>query len=920
MKWSATILCAIAWFTATPLIAQIRTVYIVPSSHWDRGFVTNPKSLDDLVSRHLDQVIAAAESDPSFRWTIESEWQLDAWLERNHDPQRRMVLRKLIESGQIELSAAYGSMHTSFMDAEELNQLTRDSRVVARTLGVSAPKLAMMDDVPGFEWNTVQSLSGAGIHYLLNGANTPFGGGTTLAPGHVPFYWEGQDGGRVLTWVSEGKNGGYPEGFADYYLAPRARDWYYHQSFLPHELQGQPDLKVVAAGIAKLVKTYTDAGYKYDAVLVILSHDFISPEEELRGVLPIVRAWNAAGRQPQLRVATPSEFFSHIVGRYGADLPTYRGSWSGLWARVKTNSPGISSVARRDQTGVRTAGLLWAGMQLRWGVSYPAGNIDLDLHRLWNYDEHSGSGQVGWPGVMSHLQLQRQNQDYVDYVCGADQDLRMLMRAGLRRAAQLAAIDTPGIPHHGAELATFQPASWQSNTVIELGPEEQGVSALEEPRTHQQFPVQWEAGNGTAVIPAAPLSVELWTLQHGRSAVNPVPLHTQPVLANRFYRLSLRTADGSIEHLVDLETGEDIVDASGHSSFNQLVVTQANRRLPPIQGPIRFLRLQGPVYDALQVLRPESVAPLTEYRLYHHVKRLEIRDVLDGAHMPPVTLAEQPQLYSFAFPFFPAGAIHSVQYEDGVGLVDFPAGHLPGGRQDAVVSHGLVLDHGQFHVAFGSPEAFYWDLPGLAGPARSLTDRTVLSEAWSHANESMTNDVGPFLLDTVEPGLPARQQFTYVLSSWQGPDQAGVKYRRLWSAILHPAVQRVGAGDLASASGPLFTVNTPDAVLIGAIPLAGDDNAILLRVQEVAGEAQHLQIGLPSPDVRAVQTDLTGAPLQPSSLRQQGAVVSLDLAAHATVTLRLTNPKKAQPARPGPLAAPMPDPLPQEPEHWASCP
>ena len=96
------------------------------------------------------------------------------------------------------------------MGAEELNLLTQDSFRMARALGIDAPDLAMMDDTPGYVRWLPQVFAGSRVRYFLNGSNLVVGGGgTSLSPGHVPFYWQAPDGSRVLTWVSQGKNGGY---------------------------------------------------------------------------------------------------------------------------------------------------------------------------------------------------------------------------------------------------------------------------------------------------------------------------------------------------------------------------------------------------------------------------------------------------------------------------------------------------------------------------------------------------------------------------------------------------------------------------------------------------------------------------------------------------------------------------------------
>src|SRR6266446_3279159 len=124
--------------------SPIKTVYIVPTSHYDFGFVDPPDAVRERAARHIDEVIRVAESDPDFRWTIESVWQVNEWLKRAkaptsvlpNDQNKIERLVKLIKSGRIALSSAWGSMHTDFMGEEELNRLCYDYAKLKRTYGI----------------------------------------------------------------------------------------------------------------------------------------------------------------------------------------------------------------------------------------------------------------------------------------------------------------------------------------------------------------------------------------------------------------------------------------------------------------------------------------------------------------------------------------------------------------------------------------------------------------------------------------------------------------------------------------------------------------------------------------------------------------------------------------------------------------
>ena len=901
VKTGVGLVAAYALMASTLAFAQIRTVYIIPASHFDRGFVTNPEQLLPRLKPHIDEVLDDAAADPEFRWIIESIWQLNEWLKRTDDPQRIALLRDLVKKGQIEISASYGSMHAEFMGAEELNLLTQDSFRMARALGIDPPDFAMMDDVPGSVRWLPQVFAGSRVRYFLNGASVVIGGGTSLFPRHVPFYWQAPDGSRVLTWVSQGKNGGYTEGMADYYVAPTTPDPYPpHESMLPKDLQGKPPLEVMDLGMKKLRETYEKAGYKYDAVLVMYVHDFIAPSAEKDHLLPLVRQWNASGREPHLRVATPKEFFTYILSKYGSEIPTYGGEWNGLWSQVKTNSPEISSLAREVQTQLTASSLLWGALQLRSGLGLPTGNFLDDYRRLWNYDEHAGAGQLGWPGVMTVQEVNDQNRDYVGYIRKAWADENFLLASVLRRAVEnpLSEKAAESKPRTGPLLAVFQPLSWQATSVIEVPKiaEFQNARALKDAASGTIYPVQWTDSGGKMLAPLPASGVSLFEVAEvaaNEASVSEVA--DTPVLENRFYRLELRLADGAIVHLVDRESGRDLVNTAARDGFNELLRSAGFTRAPGAGGKARFQMGRGQVFDFLRVLHPGTYAPMTEYRLYHAAKRLEIRDLLDRSLMPLVSSGDRSNGYQFTFPFFAGATIDSLHYESGYGMTTFPGDYLPGARMDAVVTHGLVLSAGDVQVALSSDQAFYWDLPGFAAGSGKLRDNEVVSTALLKNDADSTRDLGTYLFPTVEPGLSDRLCFVYTLTSWKGVWNDGEAYRKIWESAA-PAVVTLAPGMSTSAAqnaaGSLFATDQPDVVLLAAEPSLTQANAVVLRLQEIAGATHEVRIKLPAERLEATQVDLTEAVVGAGRLPVKSGFLEVEVAPHATVSILVSRPSK----------------------------
>ena len=84
--WMLPLLIFSGSFIASGQDSSIKIVYIVPTSHYDFGFVDPPEAIRERAARHIDEVIRTAEADPDFRWTIESVWQVNEWLKRAKAP------------------------------------------------------------------------------------------------------------------------------------------------------------------------------------------------------------------------------------------------------------------------------------------------------------------------------------------------------------------------------------------------------------------------------------------------------------------------------------------------------------------------------------------------------------------------------------------------------------------------------------------------------------------------------------------------------------------------------------------------------------------------------------------------------------------------------------------------------------------
>lgn len=900
------------WFVLSPgVFAQgklpastIKTIYITPTSHYDFGFVEAPDQVRERAARHIDEVIRVAESDPDFRWTIESVWQVNEWLKRQKKPtsvlpkdkEKIARLMNLIRSGRIGLSTAWGSMHTDFMGGEELNRLAYDYAVLKRSYGVTS-ELAMMDDVPGHPTSIPSVLAGSGTKYLVTGANIFIGVATSLAPGKVPFYWESPDGSRVLTWISQGRRGGYVEALTDFYLDPYSLDPYTDKTpfdmFNPELAGKKKDIEVMEIGVTELLNRYNTAGYRYDAVMAMYAHDFIEPTD-VYNLEKAVTLWNKKHDEVKLKIATPIEFLKYIESKYGSSIPTYRGEWSGLWSEAKTQSPKISALARYAHDQTPAAETLWSAIAMTRRIPAPVGNFSGLYDLMLTYDEHSGAGNNGWPQLNSRGPLDEQNRQYVRYMTTARDQVDLLFKKGIGVLAQPGRYDTiPAAAANRRQLVVYNGSSWQRSDVVRTDVPDEG-SRITAIRDASGTPVRFdidEGGNAVFIaknIPSFGYSTYEVTTLPGK-AVPTLNAAAAITAQNKKFSIRMRQ-DGNIESIRDLASNRELVNNNGERPFNDLLRVEgpdASKVVYPLAPQITVAK--GVQMTRITVRRDRSVFPVTTITIYDDIDRVEIHNELDPAHISFVGGSNNwNDSYYFAFPFnLPKEGIKVMR--GGQKWFDrLPDDYLPDARRDAVTTqHLLAMSAGTSTAMIAHRQAFHWvypsyvatrirpqgaaaELPAMFTGKFPLPEATIYSRAFRSSNQADTHDVGIVNMETVEPGLSGNYVYDYAIAGDGAFD--AVRAWRLGSDLNLPLrAQYVQVAPTRPSYG-FFSIDQPNVAIVNVKPLSDSvirgevsaaplnpqlNKVFVIRLQEFAGRAATVRLRLPAKLRSAAIVNLT---------------------------------------------------------------
>jgi hypothetical protein len=935
------VLCALALcFTGVPLPAgaqgspsTIKTVYIVPTSHYDFGFVEPPDAVRERAARHIDEVLRLAEADPDFRWTIESVWQVNEWLKRTRPPTSVLPrdeakiarLMNLIKSGRVALSSAWGSMHTDFMGAEELNRLCADYAALKRVYGVETD-FAMMDDVPGHPTSIPSVLAGSGMRYLVTGANLFIGQATSLAPGKVPFYWEAPDGSRVLTWVSQGTRGGYVEALTDFYLDPYTLDPYTgktpYEMFNPNAPK-KTDLQIMEEGVGILQKRYADAGYPYDAVMVMHAHDFLEPGN-VANLKRAVELWNKAHESPKLRIATPPEFFRYVEGKYGAQLPTHRGEWSGLWSEAKTQSPQISALARYAHDHTPAAETLWSAVAATRAIPFPTGNTATLYDLMLTYDEHSGAGNTGWPQLNDREPLEEQNRQYVRDLKRAWAEVDGLLEDGLQIIAEPQASAAPAarLAANVWPLLVYNPLSWPRTDVVELAPPEPGtrIAAIRDAAGGASIPFDVDEQGRACFVARDVPSLGYATFHVETAAGAPAPtLRDAAGASAENERFRVRAgADGSIESIVTLPDNRELVNAKGELPFNHLLRVEGQEPSSlafPVAPQVMVKR--GAHMSRITIARPRSAFPLTVVTLYDGLDRVDLRNEVDASVLPFASGESWHDSYYFAFPFAVGPEKLAVMRGGQKWFDRLPEDYLPGARRDSVTTQHLIglsdgkqsvmLAHRQaFHFVFPSyvkarpsPKGEAPGMPAMFTGSWPLREATLYSRAFRLGNQADTHDLGVTNLRTVEPGLGDRYVFEYAVAAGAGEFDA-VAARRLGAAVNVPLRSAYVTVAPAAARQSFFAVDQPNVEIVAVKPTAvayspGEVTSVplnpkpnrrfVIRLQEFAGRAATVRVSAPARLRSAELVDLTEERVLKGGLGVEPLTVTL--APYQTASVRV---------------------------------
>jgi alpha-mannosidase len=525
-----------------PLTAERKwTIFVVPHTHVDIGYTDYQGKVAETQANTLIEAAGLIEKYPDFRFATDGSWNLQQLLD-TRSPSRQDRILGLIRAGKMGVPADYFNLLTGYASLETLYRSLYYSKSLSRQFGLPF-EYATTTDVPAYTGSYPSVLASAGIKYWAVGGNQDRA--TVLAHEQwnekSPFWWEGPDGEKVLFWYSRG------------YAQIRSI------------FGADPQNESIYHSLPIFLAPYDKPGYKPDAALIYGAQD---ENTDLHpNLATFADTWNQAFAYPRLQYATFADFFHYIDKNFGAMLPTYKGDMGPYWEDGIGSDAYYAAEDRQNQSEALASEVVSTVSHLVDPDAHPP---KAELDDAWNnillFAEHTwGAGQsIGQPDSDESVKQLAVKDNFATQARFELEDVTNRSMGQLARQIHVPA----------KTLVVFNPLNWKRDALMEtdLGRNEE----LFDLTTHERVPVE-VLSNKENFVHARFLARDLPPVGYkcfqirpsADAAAAPQSPEMNPVIENRYYRITVNPGTGAVESIFDKQLNRELVDPRSPYKFGQ---------------------------------------------------------------------------------------------------------------------------------------------------------------------------------------------------------------------------------------------------------------------------------------------------------------------------------------------------------------
>ena len=799
-------------------------LYVVPNEHLDIGYTDYAPKIAELQSRTIDEAMGLIDQHPEFRFTLDGSWIAEQFLKGRGEAQQQRFFR-FVREKKIAVPVNYASPFTGFAGIENLIRSLYFSKRFAQEHGTGFDT-ALISDVPSYSWSYASVLAAADVKYLLAAVDVYRAPFLLINRFHEqsPQWWEGPDGGRIMTWYSR----------------------HYHQM---SSLFGMPPrIEVGRESLPRFLQIYDRPSYHADSVILF------GTQVENIGLFPeqagLAEDWNRHYAYPKLQYAVLDEAIAAVTARSAGSFPVNRGDGGPYWEDGVGSNATLVALARENMQRVLSAEKLSTVSSLVNAVVRPDEEV---LRNLWRellaVDEHS------WQADRSVLDPESQQSIGQGEIKDAHATRSRLAIDHVLGRAMTAIADFIDAPQ--STLVVFNALNWPRDGLVEVDIDK-GMAPVDLV-TRQPVPYELVSSGKTyrrvrfiaREIPA--VGYKSFALQTG--AVPPAAdPSTETILENTFYRVTLDPASGSVASILDKELNRELVDSSSSYRFNQFLYVSGADELPnrlvqySTVSPVPDLKIHPATEGKIVSVKrtPLGVmARLASSSLHTPVIESELFLFSNEKRIEFVNRVRKDEVFTkegvyFAFPF--AMDDPRFRYATQTGFVDPAQDLLPGaGREWFSAQQWVAVDQGGFTMA----------LVPIDAPLLTFGD--IARGSWPKEFGRRKAVVFSYIMNNYTPegylaGQGGEFTFRYVLSSGMKLDPARLSQLG-WEAMSPLEVNEIRPNDkpvfiprtLNANQASFLHVDQPNVVLV-TWKIAEDRKGSILRFIETGGKASTVRV------------------------------------------------------------------------------
>lgn len=830
-------------------------VYVLPHSHHDLGYTSLQAEVEEKQMQNITRGIELAErtahypDGARFVWNLEVLWGADLYMRRRPKADREAFI-DAVRKGHVAINGAYANELTGLCRPEELLQLFRYGTELGQLCGRPVDA-AMISDVPGYTWGTVNAMAQAGIRYFSAAPNYFDRIGRFMATWQDrPFWWQSRSGReKVLFWVPW-------TGYAMSHV-----------------------MKADDAWVARYQRRMDEVKFPYDISYVRWSGhgDNALPDP---AISEFVRDWNSRYEWPRFAIASTSTAFAAFEKRHGNELPVRSGDLTPYWEDGSGSSARQTAMNRNSADRLVQAAALAA---IDAPAAYPRQRFTQAWRDVLLYSEHTwGAAQsVSEPdSPMTTAQWDVKRAFAVD----ADSRSRALLEDALHERA---AVDPV------AAVDVRNTTSWPRGGLAHIPAHLSTAGDRADAADGTPLPSQ-RLADGTLVVQVPTIAGFAGLRVHLSDAAPHAPATAVKVRADALQNDTLQARidahSGDIVELRAKGCAGNLVEASSHGAANTFLFMSGNDTAHLQRSGAAEVTIEdhGPL---LATLRIASSAPgcrslVRRVRLAAGADHLQLINAVDKTRAPFTHVRDKhgkrvrtvaKESIQFGFPFDVAdGRMRlDLDFAEMAPEVD----QLPGGCRNWIpIGRWADVSNAQAGVTWVTLDAPLIEVGGIT--ANKLNSQTDPSVWLKHLKPSRT--LYSWVINNHwETNYRAYQEgpvtFRYALRPHGGAlDTAEAS--RFAIGLSQPLLVTEASGQ---APKPAPLALDDDRVLVQMFKPSDDGKAWIVRLFGASGQTRKVALHWRVPTGRTWLSDLAEQPL---SALDGGAV---EVAAWDLVTLRV---------------------------------